>query len=181
LIARPDVTSFDEGLHLVPGTLARPLPRHIAMLRSRWTHYRTRLRDHGRQAGFTLIELLVVLVILGLLAAFVAPQVLNYLGKAKTDAASAQVQNIAGILDLYRLDVGNYPTEEEGLEALLERPAEAERWNGPYVRRRDALTDPWGNIYEYRFPGEHGAFDIYSLGADQSEGGEGENQDVTSW
>ena len=179
MIARRDVTSFGEGLHLVPGTLARPLPRHIAMLRSRW--FGPHPRAARLQAGFTLIELLVVLVILGLLAAFVAPQVLNYLGKAKTDAASAQVQNIAGILDLYRLDVGHYPTEDEGLEALLERPADAERWNGPYVRRRDALTDPWGSIYEYRFPGEHGAFDIYSLGADQSEGGEGENQDVTSW
>jgi general secretion pathway protein G len=151
------------------------------MLRSRWFAHRARRRDHPRQAGFTLIELLVVLVILGLLAAFVAPQVLNYLGKAKTDAASAQVQNIAGILDLYRLDVGRYPTEDEGLEALLEPPPDAGRWNGPYVRRRDALTDPWGNLYEYRFPGEHGSFDIYSLGADQSEGGEGEDQDVTSW
>jgi general secretion pathway protein G len=179
LILRRDVTSFDEGLHLVPGSPARPLPRPTAMLRSRW--FGPHRRAVRRQAGFTLIELLVVLVILGLLAAFVAPQVLNYLGKAKTDAANAQVQNIAGILDLYRLDVGNYPTEDEGLEALLERPAEAERWNGPYVRRRDALTDPWGNLYEYRFPGEHGAFDIYSLGADRSEGGEGENQDVTSW
>ncbi|HZA67619.1 MAG TPA: type II secretion system major pseudopilin GspG [Geminicoccaceae bacterium] len=150
------------------------------MLRSRWFGpYRRAAR---RQAGFTLIELLVVLVILGLLAAFVAPQVLNYLGKAKTDAASAQVQNIAGILDLYRLDVGRYPTEDEGLEALLERPPDAERWNGPYVRRRDALTDPWGNLYEYRFPGQDGRpFDLFSLGADQSEGGEGENQDVTSW
>jgi general secretion pathway protein G len=134
-----------------------------------------------REAGFTLIELLVVLVILGLLAAFVAPQVLNYLGKAKTDAANAQIVNIAGILDLYRLDVGRYPTEDEGLEALLEAPADATRWNGPYVRRRDALTDPWGSLYEYRFPGEHGAFDLYSLGADQNEGGEGENQDITSW
>jgi len=137
--------------------------------------------DRRREAGFTLIELLVVLVILGLLAAFVAPQVLNYLGKAKTDAANAQIQNIAGILDLYRLDVGRYPGEDEGLEALLEAPPDAQRWNGPYVRRRDAITDPWGSVYEYRFPGEHGAFDLFSLGADQNEGGEGENQDITSW
>ena len=140
-----------------------------------------RRRARRREAGFTLIELLVVLVILGLLAAFVAPQVLNYLGKAKTDAANAQIQNIAGILDLYRLDVGRYPSQDEGLEALLEAPPDATRWNGPYVRRRDAITDPWGNLYAYRFPGEHGAFDLYSLGADQNEGGEGENQDITSW
>ncbi|HEX6144122.1 MAG TPA: type II secretion system major pseudopilin GspG, partial [Geminicoccaceae bacterium] len=92
--------------------------------------------------GFTLIELLVVLVILGLLSAFVAPQVLNYLGRAKSDAASAQIQNIASILDLYRLDTGRYPTEEEGLSALLEPPPDAATWNGPYVRREDALTDP---------------------------------------
>jgi general secretion pathway protein G len=132
-------------------------------------------------AGFTLIELLVVLVILGLLAAFAAPQVLNYLGRAKTDAARAQVQNIASILDLYRLEVGSYPSQQDGLDALLEQPADAARWNGPYVKRRDALTDPWGEIYEYRFPGEHGAYDLYTLGADRSEGGEGEDQDVTSW
>jgi general secretion pathway protein G len=138
-------------------------------------------RAAGAQAGFTLIELLVVLVILGLLAAFAAPQVLNYLGRAKTDAARAQVQNIASILDLYRLEVGSYPAQQDGLDALLEQPPDAARWNGPYVKRRDALTDPWGQIYEYRFPGEHGAYDLYTLGADRSEGGEGEDQDVTSW
>jgi general secretion pathway protein G len=131
--------------------------------------------------GFTLIELLVVLVILGLLAAFAAPQVLNYLGRAKTDAARAQVQNIASVLDLYRLEVGSYPSQQDGLEALLEEPADAPRWNGPYVKRRDALTDPWGRMYVYRFPGEHGAYDLYSLGADGGDGGEGEDQDVTSW
>jgi general secretion pathway protein G len=96
----------------------------------------------GAQAGFTLIELLVVLVILGLLAAFAAPQVLKYLGRAKTDAASAQVQNIASILDLYRLEVGSYPSQQDGLDALLDDPGDAPRWNGPYVKRRDALIDP---------------------------------------
>jgi general secretion pathway protein G len=132
-------------------------------------------------AGFTLIELLVVLVILGLLAAFVAPQVLNYLGKAKTDVARAQIMNIASILDLYRLEVGRYPDQQEGLGALLEAPPDESRWNGPYVKKVDALTDPWGEIYQYRAPGEYGDYDLYTLGADQSEGGEGEDQDVTSW
>jgi general secretion pathway protein G len=136
-------------------------------------------KTHAR--GFTLIELLVVLVILGLLAAFAAPQVLSYLGRAKTDAARAQVQNIAGILDLYRLDVGSYPSQQDGLEALLEEPAGAARWNGPYVKRRDALMDPWGRMYIYRFPGERGAYDLYSLGADGRDGGDGEDQDITSW
>jgi general secretion pathway protein G len=129
-------------------------------------------------AGFTLIELLVVLVILGLLAAFVAPQVLNYLGRAKTDAASVQVQNIASILDLYRLDTGRYP---ERLEDLVEQPPDAPNWNGPYIQRRDGLIDPWGRPYEYRFPGQHGAYDLFTLGADGTPGGEGENRDVTSW
>jgi general secretion pathway protein G len=138
-------------------------------------------RRRRPEAGFTLIELLVVLVILGLLAAFAAPQVLKYLGGAKTDAAKAQVQNIASILDLYRLEVGKYPSESDGLDALVEQPADAPRWNGPYVKRRDTLIDPWGEMYGYRIPGEHGAYDLYSLGADQSEGGEGEDQDVTSW
>ena len=138
-------------------------------------------RRVGAEAGFTLIELLVVLVILGLLAAFAAPQVLKYLGRAKTDAAKAQVQNIAGILDLYRLDVGSYPSQQDGLEALLDEPADAPRWNGPYVKRRDALIDPWGQLYVYRFPGDHGPYDLYTLGADRGEGGDGEDQDVTSW
>jgi general secretion pathway protein G len=137
--------------------------------------------EDRRQGGFTLIELLVVLVILGMLAAFAAPQVLSYLSQAKTDAAKAQVQNIASILDLYRLNVGRYPSEENGLNALLEPPPDAPRWNGPYVKRRDALIDPWGQMYIYRFPGEFGDYDLYSLGADQAEGGEGEDQDVTSW
>ncbi|MGH6912896.1 MAG: type II secretion system major pseudopilin GspG [Geminicoccales bacterium] len=140
-----------------------------------------RLRPGRAQAGFTLIELLVVLVILGLLAAFAAPQVLKYLGRAKTDAAGIQVQNIASILDLYRLEVGSYPSQQDGLDALLEQPVDAPRWNGPYVKRRDALMDPWGRMYVYRFPGDHGAYDLYSLGADNGEGGEGEDQDVTSW
>jgi general secretion pathway protein G len=137
----------------------------------------------GRVAasGFTLIELLVVLVILGLLAAFVAPQVLKYLSKAKTDVAKAQVVNIASILDLYKLEVGRYPDQQEGLEALVQQPANEPRWNGPYVKKADALMDPWGQMYQYRVPGEHGDYDLFTLGADQAVGGEGENQDVTSW
>ncbi|MGI9503300.1 MAG: type II secretion system major pseudopilin GspG [Geminicoccaceae bacterium] len=143
---------------------------------------RSRKRRKSRaEAGFTLIELLVVLVILGLLAAFAAPQVLKYLGGAKTDAAEAQIKNIAAVLDLYRLEVGSYPAEADGLDALVTAPDGVERWNGPYVRQRDALIDPWGQLYNYRMPGEHGPFDLYSLGADQAEGGDGENQDIISW
>ncbi|MEM9440311.1 MAG: type II secretion system major pseudopilin GspG [Pseudomonadota bacterium] len=140
-----------------------------------------RTRKLRSNAGFTLIELLVVLVILGLLAAFAAPQVLKYLSSAKTDAAEAQIKNIAAILDLYRLEVGSYPSEADGLDALIAAPADAARWNGPYVKQRDSLVDPWGELYGYRMPGEHGDYDLYSLGADRTEGGEGEDQDVTSW
>jgi general secretion pathway protein G len=140
-------------------------------------------RPPGRAAasGFTLIELLVVLVILGLLAAFVAPQVLKYLSKAKTDVARAQVVNIASILDLYKLEVGHYPDQQEGLEALVQQPPNEPRWNGPYVKKVDALIDPWGEMYQYRIPGEHGPYDLFTLGADKAVGGEGEDQDVTSW
>lgn len=132
-------------------------------------------------AGFTLIELLVVLVILGLLAGLVGPQVMKYLGGAHTDAARLQIEDLSAALDLYRLEVGRYPTAAEGLEALVEAPPGASRWNGPYLKKPVVPKDPWGNDYQYRMPGEHGAFDLYSLGADGTVGGEGENQDVVSW
>jgi len=140
-------------------------------------------RPPGRpcERGFTLVELLVVLVILGLIAAFAAPQVIKYLGSAKTDAAAIQIERLSGVLDLYRLEVGRYPSTEEGLEALVERPIDAEAWDGPYLKKADALTDPWGRPYVYRQPGEHGEFDLFTLGADGSEGGEGEDQDLTNW
>lgn len=138
-----------------------------------------RRRDAVR--GFTLLELLVVLVVLGLLAAIAAPQVLNYLGGAKTDAAQIQIQQLGATLDLFRLDAGRYPTQEEGLDVLVERPVDAKTWNGPYVKKEDMLIDPWDRTYFYRFPGEHGAYDLYSLGADGEDGGEDEDQDVVSW
>jgi general secretion pathway protein G len=134
-----------------------------------------------RQDGFTLVELLVVLVILGLIAAVAGPQVFRYLGGARTDAARVQIRSLASALDLYRLDVGRYPSEQEGLPALVERPGAAERWNGPYARRRDMLVDPWGRPYRYRAPGQHGEVDLFTYGNDNAPGGTGENQDVTSW
>jgi general secretion pathway protein G len=131
--------------------------------------------------GFTLIELLVVLAILGLLIGLVAPQVVKYLGRARTDAARVQIQNIAGALDLYRLDMRRYPTQQEGLQALVEAPTSMASWNGPYLQQKKVPVDPWSHPYVYRIPGEHSEYDLYSLGADNAPGGAGENQDVTNW
>lgn len=131
--------------------------------------------------GFTLLELLVVLVILGLLAGIAVPRVMKYVGEAKTGTARIEIENLGGVLDLYRLDIGRYPLQSEGLDALLEFPLGLERWNGPYLKKRNMLSDPWENPYVYRFPGEHGDYDLYSLGADNTEGGEGEKQDIVSW
>jgi len=133
------------------------------------------------QAGFTLVELLVVLIILGLIAAFAVPRVLHYVGGAKTDSARIQIERLGTTLDLYRLQVGHYPNEEDGLRALVEPPADTENWGGPYLKKDSALIDPWGRPYVYRYPGEHGEYDLYSLGADNAEGGDGENQDLTNW
>jgi general secretion pathway protein G len=131
--------------------------------------------------GFTLVELLVVLAILGLLAAIAAPRVIKYLGGAKTSTAEIQIENLAGVLDLYRLELGSYPSGGEGLRALVEKPAQLDAWQGPYLKSADSLIDPWGNPYLYRSPGQHGEYDLYSLGADAREGGDGEDRDVTSW
>ena len=134
-----------------------------------------------RQAGFTLVELLVVLVILGLLASVAAPQAMRYLGGARHNAAKLQHQGIATALDLYRLDLGRFPSQEEGLAALVQRPPGQERWGGPYIRKAEQLQDPWQRPWRYRVPGEHGAYDLFSLGADDRPGGDGEARDVTSW
>lgn len=134
-----------------------------------------------RALGFTLIELLVVLVILGLLAGLVGPRVMKYLGGAKSDTARLQIEDMGAALDLYRLEVGRYPTSQEGLEALVEQPPGVNRWNGPYLKKKQIPKDPWGQEYHYKQPGENGEYDLYSLGADDSPGGEGENADIVSW
>lgn len=144
-------------------------------------HPRRCFHRGARRAGFTLVELLVVLVILGLLAAVASPQAMRYLGSAKHDAAKLQLQGLSTAVDLYRLDVGRYPSREEGLAALVQKPSGQERWNGPYVRKAEQLQDPWGRAWRYRAPGEHGPYDLFSLGADDRAGGAGEDRDVTSW
>lgn len=134
-----------------------------------------------RDAGFTLLELLVVLAILGLLAAVVGPQVLRYLGSSKSQTAAVQSKNIVAALNLYKLDVGTYPTKEEGLQALMKSPPSAPFWNGPYLPDPGALVDPWRNPYQIKVPGDHGEVDVYSLGSDNAPGGTGDAKDVGNW
>jgi len=131
--------------------------------------------------GFTLVELLVVLAILGLLAGLVGPQVMKFLGSSKTKTAALQIEDLSATLDLYRLEVGHYPSTNEGLEALVSDPGNAPNWNGPYLKKGQVPKDPWGNDYQYRAPGQNGPYDIWSLGADGQEGGEGDNRDIESW
>lgn len=132
------------------------------------------------EKGFTLIEILIVMVILGLLAALVAPRMFGKVGKSKQKAAKAQISMFETALDTYRLDVGKYPTTDMGLQALREKPEDVEKWDGPYLPKNIPL-DPWGNAYEYRSPGEHGEYDILSHGADRSPGGENEDADIVNW
>ncbi len=128
--------------------------------------------------GYTLIELLVVLGIIALLVALVAPQVVRYLGDARSQTAKTQMKNIESALELYYLEVGSYPASAEGLKALVEKPAGSVKWNGPYLRNAQGLNDPWGKPFIYAAPGVGGAFDISSLGRDGKAGGEGEDADI---
>ena len=133
-----------------------------------------------RQAGFTLIEVMVVVVILGILAAVIVPKIMDNPDKARIVKARSDVQALRGALDLYKLETGRYPTSGEGLQALVAAPAGASNWNGPYWKKTQIPKDPWGNEYRYTSPGQKGAYDIVSLGADGKEGGDGANKDITS-
>ncbi len=131
-------------------------------------------------AGFTLVELMVVVIIIGLLAALVLPQFIRQEEKAKIKAAQAQIELLGTALDTFRLDVGRYPSTDEGLQALRQKPGTLDRWDGPYLKK-DLPMDPWGKPYMYKSPGDHGPYDIVSYGADGAPGGEKDNRDLTSW
>ena len=134
----------------------------------------------SRRCGFTLLELLVVVAIIGLLAGYVGPKYFGQLGKAEVKVARAQIDGFDKALDQYRLDVGRYPTTEQGLNALMVKPAGIARWAGPYLKKEVPL-DPWGKAYIYKSPGEHGDYDLSSLGRDGRPGGTGEDADITNW
>ena len=138
---------------------------------------------HSRESvrGMTLIEILVVLVLIGIVMGIVGG---NFLGKseeAKRKAAKIEIGQISQALDLYKLETGRYPTSQEGFQALVSAPAGVNNWNGPYWKKDTVPKDPWNNEYKYMAPGQHGAYDIISLGADGREGGEGPNRDISSW
>ncbi len=132
------------------------------------------------QAGFTLIELLIVVIILGVLAGLVGPRLFGRVGQSRQAAARVQIELLGAALDQFKLDVGRYPSSQEGLQALQQSPGNAPGWEGPYLKK-EVPRDPWGNPYQYRSPGEHGEYDLASLGSDGAAGGDGEAADVTSW
>jgi len=130
--------------------------------------------------GITLIELLVVMVIIAMFATLVGSRVFRNVEKGKQTVAKEQIVQFESVLDIYRLDVGRYPTTEEGLQALQVRPGGVENWDGPYLKK-DVPLDPWNKPYVYRCPGQHGDFDLLCYGADGAEGGDGDNSDIKNW
>jgi general secretion pathway protein G len=133
-----------------------------------------------KQEGFTLVELIVVVIIIGLLSGLVLPQFIKQSEKATAKAAKAQIELLGTALDTFRLDVSRYPTTQEGLQALTQKPGGVDRWDGPYLKK-EVPSDPWGKAYMYKSPGDHGPYDILSYGADGVPGGEGNDRDVASW
>jgi len=138
-------------------------------------------RVFGRKStGFTLLELLVVMVIIGLLAGYVGPKYFSQVGKSEVKATKAQIDALGKAIDQFWLDTGHYPSMEEGLAALVTRPPNEPKWDGPYLQK-DVPPDPWGRAYVFKIPGDHREYDLYSYGKDGQPGGEGEMADITNW
>lgn len=137
-------------------------------------------RSKKTNKGFTLIEILVVLAIIGLLAGLIGPQVMKQFSSSKPKSARIQIEGLVSALELYRLDIGRYPTTGEGLPALIAPPNSTKNWNGPYLRKPSLPKDPWDNDYAYTYPGRVAEFEVYSLGADGRLGGEGDDADINS-
>jgi len=135
----------------------------------------------SKQKGFTLIEILVVLAIIGLLAGLIGPQVMKQFSSSKPKAARLQIEGLVSALELYRLDIGRYPSSEQGLSALIQSPDGVNNWNGPYLRKKTIPTDPWDASYQYVYPGLKSEVDVFSLGADGRSGGTDDNADINSW
>lgn len=131
--------------------------------------------------GYTLLELLVVLAILAILAAVATPAMMHYLDTAKLDAAKTEVSNLSAALDVYKLDVGRYPTTAQGLRALLVKPPRVKGWDGPYLKRASSLNDPWGQAFHYISPGRHGPYDLFSYGANGKSSGTGTAPPISNW
>ncbi len=172
---RPKIGSFSLGSDMLQSPLAQSSKAGVAFQRFR------RKRRRPGSPGFTLIEILVVITIIGLIMALVGPRVLNYLSESKVKAAKIQIESFQSALDLFYLDTGRYPSTSEGLAALVQTTGAIQSWNGPYLKGGNIPADPWGHSYVYRAPGEHGPFDIVSLGSDGQQGGGGNAADITSW
>ena len=134
-----------------------------------------------KRGGFTLLELLIVIIIIGLLGALLYPKLTGRVGEARQATTKQQIEGFSNALEMYKLDTTKYPTQEQGLEALVIQPQGITSWKGSYLKKKFIPKDPWGNNYVYTYPGEHGDYDIVSYGADGNSGGDGEDKDVLSW
>ncbi len=138
-------------------------------------------RELLKRDGFTLLELLIVMIIIGLLAALIGPKMIGRVGESRQTVAKQQIEGFSSAMEMYKLDTTKYPTQEQGLEALVTETQGIANWKGPYLKKKFIPKDPWGNNYVYTYPGEHGDYDIISYGADGNSGGDGESKDVASW